>query len=53
MAQLAEAGVMIAPVGQCAVQELTVAEKFHGKLIEKHTSSCHFVRLIGKYGFPE
>ena len=53
IAQLAEAGVMVAPIGQRAMQELTVAEKFHGKLIEKHTSSCRFVRLIGQYGFPE
>ncbi len=52
-AQLAEAGVMIAPIGQRAMQQLTVAEKFHGKLVEKHTSSCRFVRLIGRYGFPE
>jgi len=51
-AQLAEAGVMVAPVGQRAMQQLTVADKFHGKLIEKYTSSCRFVRLIGKHGFP-
>lgn len=52
-AQLAELGVMVAPLGQRAMQELTVAGKFHGKLVEKHTSCCRFVRLIGKYGFPE
>ncbi len=52
-AQLAEAGVMVAPIGQTTVQELTVAETVHGKLVEKHTSCCRFVRLIGKYGFPE
>jgi protein-L-isoaspartate(D-aspartate) O-methyltransferase len=51
--QLAEAGVMVAPVGPCAVQQLAVAEKLHGKLVEQHTSSCRFVRLIGRYGFPE
>ncbi len=51
-AQLAEAGVMVAPVGQRAVQQLAVAEKFHGKLVERYTSSCRFVRLIGKCGFP-
>jgi len=52
-AQLAEAGIMVAPIGQWAMQQLTVAEKFHGKLVEKHTSGCRFVRLIGQYGFPE
>ena len=51
-AQLAEGGVMIAPIGQSAVQQLTIAEKHHGKLIEKYTSSCRFVRLIGEHGFP-
>jgi protein-L-isoaspartate(D-aspartate) O-methyltransferase len=50
--QLAEGGVMIAPIGQSAVQQLTIAEKYHGKLIERYTSSCRFVRLIGQHGFP-
>jgi protein-L-isoaspartate(D-aspartate) O-methyltransferase len=51
-AQLAEDGVMVAPVGQSGVQQLTVAEKYHGKLIERSTSGCRFVKLVGKYGFP-
>jgi protein-L-isoaspartate(D-aspartate) O-methyltransferase len=52
-AQLAEAGVMVAPVGQADVQQLTVAEKFHGKLIERQMGNCRFVRLIGEHGFRE
>jgi protein-L-isoaspartate(D-aspartate) O-methyltransferase len=51
-AQVAEGGVMIAPIGQSSVQQLTIAEKYHGKLIEKYTSGCRFVRLIGEHGFP-
>jgi protein-L-isoaspartate(D-aspartate) O-methyltransferase len=51
-AQLAEAGVMVAPLGQSSSQQLTVAEKLHGKLIERYTSSCRFVKLVGQYGFP-
>jgi len=51
-AQLAEGGVMIAPVGQSSVQQLTIAEKHHGKLIEKYANGCRFVRLIGEHGFP-
>ncbi len=51
--QLAEAGVMVAPVGQGDFQQLTVAEKYHGKLIERQVSSCRFVKLIGEHGFRE
>jgi protein-L-isoaspartate(D-aspartate) O-methyltransferase len=51
--QLAEAGVMIAPVGQGDFQQLTVAEKYHGKLIERQVSNCRFVKLIGEHGFRE
>ena len=50
--QLAETGVMIAPLGVDAVQELTVVEKRLGKLIERQVSACRFVRLIGEHGFP-
>ena len=52
-AQLAETGVMVAPLGRGSSQQLTVAEKFHGKLIERYASSCRFVKLVGQYGFPE
>jgi protein-L-isoaspartate(D-aspartate) O-methyltransferase len=51
VAQLAETGVMVAPIGGSAGQELAVAEKYHGKLIEKYICGCRFVRLIGEYGF--
>ncbi len=51
--QLAEAGVMVAPVGQGDFQQLTVAEKYHGKLIERQVSNCRFVKLIGEHGFRE
>jgi protein-L-isoaspartate(D-aspartate) O-methyltransferase len=53
LAQLAEAGVVVAPIGQSSSQELTVAEKHHGKLIEKYVCGCRFVRLIGECGFPQ
>ncbi len=51
--QLAEAGIMVAPVGGSGGQELAVAEKYHGKLIEKYICGCRFVRLIGEYGFRD
>jgi protein-L-isoaspartate(D-aspartate) O-methyltransferase len=53
VAQLAEAGVMVAPVGPSPSQELIVAEKHHGKLMERHVCGCRFVRLIGAHGFSE
>jgi len=49
--QLAESGVMVAPVGQGDFQQLTVAEKYHGKLIERQVGNCRFVKLIGEHGF--
>lgn len=51
--QLAEAGVMVAPVGSGSLQQLTVAEKYRGKLIERRVGNCRFVKLIGEYGFSE
>lgn len=51
--QLAEGGIMVAPVGSGSVQQLTVAEKYRGKLIERRLSSCRFVKLIGAHGFSE
>jgi protein-L-isoaspartate(D-aspartate) O-methyltransferase len=51
--QLAEAGVMVAPVGRGDSQQLIVAEKYHGKLIERQVSNCRFVKLIGEHGFRE
>jgi protein-L-isoaspartate(D-aspartate) O-methyltransferase len=53
VAQLAETGVMVAPVGSASMQQLTVAEKYRGKLIERQISNCRFVKLIGEYGFRE
>ncbi|MBN2128768.1 MAG: protein-L-isoaspartate(D-aspartate) O-methyltransferase [Sedimentisphaerales bacterium] len=53
IAQLAEAGRIIAPIGPGAVQQLIVAEKYRGKLIERHVCSCRFVRLISEHGFGQ
>lgn len=53
VAQLAQAGVMVGPIGSGSAQQLTVAEKYGGKLIERHLSRCRFVKLIGEHGFSE
>jgi len=51
--QLANGGIIVAPIGQHSIQELTVAQKHNGKLIESYAGSCRFVKLIGQHGFPE
>lgn len=53
VAQLAEAGLVVAPLGQSSGQELIVAEKYHGKLVEKPICGCRFVRLVGAHGFVD
>ncbi len=53
VAQLAESGILVAPVGSSSAQELIAAEESHGKLVEKSICGCRFVRLIGQYGFPD
>ena len=52
VAQLAEGGLVVAPVGPGTAQALTTAEKYRGKMIERAVCSCRFVKLIGAHGFP-
>jgi len=51
--QLTDGGLIVAPIGLSAVQELVVCEKKADKLIDKVICDCRFVRLLGKYGFDE
>jgi protein-L-isoaspartate(D-aspartate) O-methyltransferase len=51
--QLAEGGLMVAPVGYGGVQELTLCEKKAGKISERLICSVRFVKLLGKYGFEK
>ena len=51
--QLAEGGLIVAPVGGQWTQELVVARKHKGRLAEKTVCGCRFVKLIGKYGYSE
>lgn len=53
VAQLAEHGVLVAPVGGSSSQTLVVAEKLRGTLIERVVCGCRFVRLIGAHGFHQ
>ena len=51
--QLAEGGLMVAPVGYGGVQELMLCEKKSGQITESTICSVRFVKLLGKYGFEE
>ena len=51
--QLAEGGLLVAPVGGEYVQQLLLYEKKEGLLKKKTICDCRFVKLVGKYGFEE
>ena len=45
--QLAEGGILVAPIGPPEGQELITVTKRNGKLEESHGIECAFVKLIG------
>lgn len=51
--QLAEGGLLVAPVGLDWTQTLTVYEKKNSILHSQNICGCRFVKLIGQYGFTE
>ena len=51
--QLADGGIMVAPVGPEGVQTLMAYEKSAGKITERFICDVRFVRLLGEYGFEE
>ena len=51
--QLADGGVLVAPIGQPEEQILTVIWKRNGKLETASDTPCAFVPLIGKDGYSE
>jgi protein-L-isoaspartate(D-aspartate) O-methyltransferase len=51
--QLADGGLIIAPVGGRAVQGLIACEKKSDKLISRAICDVRFVRLIGEHGFQQ
>ena len=51
--QLADGGLIVAPVGGRGVQGLVACEKKSDKLISRPICDVRFVRLIGKYGFEQ
>ena len=53
IAQLAEDGILVAPVGGQASQDLVVCQKQADELHSTFICGCRFVKLIGKHGFGE
>lgn len=51
--QLADGGLIVAPVGGRTVQGLVACEKKGDKLISRAICDVRFVRLIGKHGFEQ
>jgi protein-L-isoaspartate(D-aspartate) O-methyltransferase len=51
--QLAEGGIIVAPVGGEMMQNLVLGRKRRGELITEVVCGCRFVRLVGEYGFDE
>lgn len=49
--QLAEEGVILAPVGDRSSQQLLKVTKSKGKLSREYHTPCVFVPLVGKYGW--
>lgn len=51
--QLADGGLVVAPVGGRTVQSLVVCKKKGDELTTKSVCDVRFVRLIGKHGFEQ
>jgi protein-L-isoaspartate(D-aspartate) O-methyltransferase len=51
--QLAEGGLLAAPVGDPWTQTLAVYHKQHGVLHKSTLCGCRFVKLVGRHGFSE
>lgn len=53
LAQLAQGGRMVVPVGSLENQELQLVERSHGTLRTTVLDTCRFVPLIGAHGWKE
>jgi protein-L-isoaspartate(D-aspartate) O-methyltransferase len=49
--QLAEGGLLVAPLGPDDGQDLTVIRKVHGEPVSRTVLACRFVKLIGAEGW--
>ncbi len=53
MEQLAEGGRLVIPVGGEFMQDLVRITKKKGAIVRESLGGCRFVKLVGKYGWPE
>ena len=53
LAQLAEGGRMVLPIGPAHAQTLVAVEQRHGRIHRSDIASCVFVPLVGAHGWPE
>jgi protein-L-isoaspartate(D-aspartate) O-methyltransferase len=53
LAQLAEGGRMVVPVGSIENQELRLVERVNDKFRTTTLEGCHFVPLVGAHGWKE
>lgn len=51
--QLADGGIMVAPIGPSGVQRLVAWERRGEKINERFICDVRFVKLLGEYGFQE
>lgn len=51
--QLADDGLIVAPVGHAGVQELIVGQKKAGKITDRLICDVRFVKLLGEHAFKE
>ncbi|MBI2104610.1 MAG: protein-L-isoaspartate(D-aspartate) O-methyltransferase [Candidatus Omnitrophica bacterium] len=51
LAQLADGGTMVLPIGPPEGQMLVEARKRHGTVTQREIASCVFVPLLGRYGW--
>jgi protein-L-isoaspartate(D-aspartate) O-methyltransferase len=51
--QLADGGVIVAPIGGGGAQELVVCEKKANRFMERAICDVRFVKLVGKHGFDQ
>lgn len=53
LTQLADGGRLVLPIGPPQAQMLIEVEKRHGTLHRREVTSCVFVPLVGKHGWPD
>ena len=51
--QLAQGGLIVAPIGGSVSQTLLVCEKKEERIVKKNICGVRFVKLLGKYGFKK